>query len=130
MSSKADACPCGLPLTYELCCGPLHAGHRQAMTAEQVMRARYSAFARDVEPFLAESWHSTTRPKAIRLDAAQTWTRLDVVASTGGGLLDQEGTVEFQAHHRRGDKAGVLHEVSRFVREDGRWVYVGPLDIR
>ncbi len=38
------ACPCGLPDPYADCCGPLHDGRAQAVTAEQLMRSRYSAF--------------------------------------------------------------------------------------
>lgn len=121
------ACPCGRPLTYEQCCRPLHTGDKQAMTAEQVMRARYSAFATGHRGFLIDSWHSTTLPEDVRLDPAQEWTSLDVLATTGGGMLDQDGTVEFDAHWRRGDRRGQLHEVSRFLREHGRWVYLGPV---
>ena len=40
-----------------------------------------------------------------------------------GGLLDTEGTVLFRAHSLE----GVVDERSRFVREDGRWVYAGPV---
>ncbi len=34
------------------------------------------------------------------------------------------GVVEFVAHHKVNGRAGKLHEVSRFVREDGPWRYV------
>ncbi|MBP6053850.1 MAG: hypothetical protein KA739_18540 [Pseudomonadales bacterium] len=33
-------------------------------------------------------------------------------------------TVEFVARYKVGGKAHRLHEVSRFIREDGRWYYV------
>jgi len=32
--------------------------------------------------------------------------------------------VEFVARSKRGGRAHRLHETSRFVREDGRWLYV------
>ena len=38
-------CPCG-GVVYRSCCGPLHRGDQRAETAEQLMRSRYSAFAR------------------------------------------------------------------------------------
>lgn len=94
------------------------------------MRARYSAFARGERGYLESTWHSATRPTDVRVDPTRAWTRLEVVGATAGGLLDQEGTVSFEAHSRRGGRDDVLREVSRFVREDGRWVYVGPLDDR
>ena len=38
---------------------------------------------------------------------------------------DDEAHVEFVARYKvGGSKAERLHEVSRFVREDGRWFYV------
>ena len=41
---------------------------------------------------------------------------------------DLAGTVRFRASWQRPDgDAGVLEEHSRFVRESGRWLYVGPL---
>lgn len=90
------------------------------------MRARFSAFALGDEAYLVRSWDPATRPAAIRLDPDRAWERLEVLATTGGGLLDAEGTVEFRAHHRQGTDHGVLHERSRFVRHDGQWVYEGP----
>lgn len=92
------------------------------------MRARYSAFASGERRYLESTWHSATRPARVRIDPTRAWTRLDVVWTTAGGLLDHEGTVSFEAHSRRGGHDDVLREVSRFAREDGRWVYVGPLD--
>jgi SEC-C motif domain protein len=55
-----------------------------------------------------------------------TWRRLDVLATSAGGPLDRTGVVEFAAHYRSTAtrERDSLHEVSRFVREDGRWLYV------
>lgn len=121
-----DRCPCGRPATYPDCCGRFHAG-ADAPTAELLMRSRYAAFARGDEAYLARTWHPSTRPSRIRLGAERTWIGLDVVATSAGGLLDQQGTVEFHAHHRDADGDHVLHEVSEFVRVDGRWVYLAAL---
>lgn len=124
MSGRAaDACPCGLGPPYDACCGLLHAG-APAPTAERLMRSRYTAFARGDEAYLLTSWHPRTRPAALRLDPRQRWTGLEVVATTGGGLLAAEATVAFRAHWALGRRTGVLAETSRFGRVDGRWVYV------
>ncbi|MGH3759446.1 YchJ family protein [Actinophytocola sp.] len=109
------------------CCGRLHSGRTSAATAEQLMRSRYSAFALGEEAYLLASWHSSTRPKHVRLDPAREWTRLEILDRTGGGPFHSEGTVEFRAHHRLGGRAGVVHENSRFVREDGAWRYVAAV---
>jgi SEC-C motif domain protein len=59
------------------------------------------------------------------------WTGLTVLRTVGGDSDDDEGVVEFVAtwvdsSARPGGRgaAGELHEVSRFVRRAGRWVYV------
>jgi SEC-C motif-containing protein len=108
------------------CCGRLHAG-AAAATAEQLMRSRYSAFAVGDAPYLLRSWHSSTRPKGLTLDPAQVWSRLVIVGSTGGGLFDQEGTVEFRALYSHRGSTSSLHEYSRFLREDGAWLYLAAL---
>jgi SEC-C motif-containing protein len=38
--------------------------------------------------------------------------------------LDEQGTVEFVARYKVGGKAHRLHEISRFVRENGQWFYL------
>ena len=91
------------------------------------MRARYTAYARQDEAYLLASWHPSTRPATLDLDPALRWTRLEVLATTGGGLLDVEGTVRFRATHVCDGVVGVLEEDSRFARDDGRWTYVAPV---
>ncbi len=126
--TDADRCPCGLPVTYDACCGRLHRGEAKASTAEALMRSRYSAFAVGDADYLAATWDPDTRPRRIRLgDEERTWTGLEIVATERGGMLDAEGIVEFRASHRDPDGDHVLHERSRFRRIDGAWVYVDGL---
>jgi SEC-C motif-containing protein len=85
------------------------------------MRSRFSAFAVGDTGYLRRTWHPSTRPRSLRLDPGQRWTHLEIVSRAGGGLFDTTGTVEFRAHH----DGGVLHETSRFVRDNGEWTYLG-----
>ncbi len=126
----AARCPCLSGESYGACCGRLHRGEAPAATAEALMRSRFSAFALGDAAYLLRSWHSSTRPAVLELDAGLRWYRLDIEGTAGGGLLDTGGTVEFTAHYREpqgrdGGGRGSQHENSRFVREDGRWVYLG-----
>jgi SEC-C motif-containing protein len=89
------------------------------------MRSRYAAFALDDAGYLLSSWHPTTRPSAIESDPNLRWVGLDVLGSTGGGMFDAEGVVEFRAHFRAEGRPGEMREVSRFVRDGGHWVYWG-----
>lgn len=117
-------CPCLSGLQYGECCGPFHSGDAFAPTAERLMRSRYSAFAVGDADYLLATWHSTTRPAELALDPEQRWYRLEIEAASRGGMLDTEGTVEFRAFSRSGGSASEQHEVSRFGRENRRWVYL------
>lgn len=88
------------------------------------MRSRFSAFALGDVAYLLASWHPSTRPESLELEPGLRWYRLDIVATTGGGMLDQAGTVHFRAYFT-GDSSGVQEEDSRFVREGRRWCYLG-----
>ena len=88
------------------------------------MRSRYSAFALGDAGYLLATWHPTSRPAALELDGRVRWTGLDVLATSGGSLLAAEGTVEFRASYVADGRSDAQHEISRFVREDGRWYYL------
>ncbi|GHF59171.1 UPF0225 protein [Streptomyces mashuensis] len=122
--TPASPCPCGRDASYGECCGALHAGRATAPTAERLMRSRYSAFVVGDTAYLMRTWHSSTRPPALELDPAVRWTGLEVLATSGGTAFHTEGTVEFRAHCVAGGRPDAQHELSRFVREDGAWVYV------
>lgn len=91
------------------------------------MRSRYCAFVLDDAAYVLNSWHPVTRPGDVQPDPGLRWTRLDIIGSSGGGLFDAEGVVEFRAHYRDNGRPGDMHERSRFVRHDGAWVYWGPI---
>lgn len=116
-------CPCrkkSETTTYAACCEPLHAGVVSAPTAEALMRSRYAAFALQKAAYLLATWHPDTRPARIDFNPGEQWIRLQVVAATE----DQDSaTVEFIARSKLGGRSHVLHEVSRFNRVAGRWLY-------
>ncbi|MBF6023295.1 YchJ family protein [Lysobacter niastensis] len=118
------ACPCRPDRPYAACCGRLHAG-AQAETAEALMRSRYSAYVLGHRDYLLATWHPDTRPADLDLGdtAATRWLGLDVKRHAVTG--PDSAIVEFVARYRIGGAHAVrLHELSRFVREDGRWYYV------
>ncbi len=115
------ACPCGLP-DFAKCCGSFISGQQLPATAEQLMRSRYSAYTMADEAYLRASWHASTRPvDAIVHDDGAKWLGLDVKRHVQHG---DEATVEFVARYRIDGRAHRMHEVSRFLREDGKWYYV------
>ncbi|CAM3064809.1 hypothetical protein CGOTT_05760 [Corynebacterium gottingense] len=113
-------CPCGTGKPYAACCGALHRGAK-APTAEALMRSRYTAFVGGLADYLHSTWAKATRPALSKLPSeGLAFNRLQIVRTQGGSLFDSEGVVEFAAY----SPAGVQREVSRFVREDGAWVYL------
>ena len=117
-------CPCGLGRPYAACCGPLHAG-ATAETAEALMRSRYSAYVLGDIDYLLASWHADTRPDRLDLGdvAATRWLGLEVRRHAMTGA--DSAIVEFVARYKSGGAPAVrLHELSRFVRADGRWFSV------
>lgn len=90
------------------------------------MRSRYTAYSRGDEAYLLQTWHASTRPTTLALHAQPPthWLGLKVIATHDGGAAHERGTVEFVARYKIGGKAHRLHEVSRFVREAGRWYYL------
>lgn len=119
-----ERCPCLSGLVYDECCGRFHAGTSIAPTAERLMRSRYSAYALGLPDYIVATWHRSTRPAELVLDDGVRWFRLDILSRTRGGMLDTQATVEFEAHYLSGSGTGSQHEVSRFVREGGKWFYV------
>jgi SEC-C motif-containing protein len=124
VSSDQENCPCLSGEQYGQCCGRFHRGAAEAATAEQLMRSRYSAFALLDTDYLLRTWHPRTAPAELELDPGMQWRRLDILSTSRGGPLDTEGMVEFKAYYRHGGERGVLHEASRFLRENRRWLYL------
>lgn len=123
-----NPCPCGRvhlkkPLSYGACCGRWLEHHAPAPDAESLMRSRYCAFVLERAPYLLRTWHASQRPARVEFDPGVKWLGLEVRSHT---LQDaSHAQVEFVARHKPAGGAAVrLHERSRFVLEDGHWLYV------
>ena len=87
------------------------------------MRSRYSAYVLKLEDYLLATWHPDTRPSELHLAADDSkWLGLEVKKPAVQD--DTHASVEFVARYRIAGRGHRLHEISRFVREDGRWFYV------
>ena len=120
-----EPCRCGSSDSYDHCCGPLHRGERTASTAVALMRSRFCAFAVGDTDYLLATWDRRNRPGTLDLDAGTTWLRLQIVDTEAGAEHDTTGVVQFRAQYQRDGRRHILHERSRFVRdEQGAWVYL------
>ena len=121
---KNEICNCGSGKPADTCCQPYLEGTTPAPTAEALMRSRYVAYGLGLEPYLLTTWHPSTRPASLDFDkeAPLNWIGLTVKRHELQG--EASAIVEFVARYKVGGRAYRLHETSRFVREDGRWLYV------
>lgn len=86
------------------------------------MRSRYSAWVLDERDYLLQTWHPSTRPATLEPPPpGLRWLGLEVRSHATEG---DRGHVAFVARSKLAGRASRMHEVSRFVREDGRWFYV------
>ncbi len=124
-----EPCPCGSNLPYEECCGPVIRGDRAALTAEQLMRSRYSAYVMKEIAYLQTSLHPDHRAdfneKSTREWAERSeWHKLDILATSGGGPDDEEGKVEFIVEFSDSGTKHDHHERSTFRKVDNTWYLV------
>ena len=121
-------CPCGMvvakaALPYRDCCGRWLDSATPAPDAQALMRSRYTAFALERADHLLATWHASQRPSSIQFEPGVKWLGLEVRSHSATGEATAE--VEFVARQKPlGAAALRLHERSRFVREQGQWLYV------
>jgi len=84
------------------------------------MRSRYCAYVLGHIDYLLATWHPSTSPGELELPPVK-WLGLEVRHAQASAAA---GVVEFVARWRDGGRGVRLHEISRFVREDGRWRYI------
>jgi len=114
-------CICGKKTEFSQCCEPIILQHKQAKTAEELMRSRYCAYVEANGAYLV---YSSVKENQFQEDIqlieefanSVQWLKLDVLHVT-------KNNVEFKAYYR--DKNGIqlLHEKSNFIQEDGIWKY-------
>ena len=122
-------CPCTSKLTYDRCCQPFIEGKKVPETAVLLMRSRFSAYAVAKVDYLLKTTEATERAKIDRDDLTNycrnvKCVSLKIVSAEKGGPGDETGTVKFHASLQVQGKRQLHIELSRFVREEGAWVYV------
>lgn len=123
------ACPCGLGL-YQQCCAPLHLGQISAQSAEQLMRSRYSAFAKYEIDYILKT---TAVGQQVALDVtaiadwakSNEWLQLEIIQANDK-IDKNHAQVEFKAHYHDGEKAQIHHELSYFVKFQQHWYFLDP----
>lgn len=118
-------CPCWSGQLFGQCCGPYLSGQRIPPTAEALMRSRFAAFQLRNADYVRDTWDPVSRPKHLNFEQDErVWSSLEIVSTIGGGEQDERGVVEFKAKYELGDDTYLFHEISRFSRHAGRWLYL------
>jgi SEC-C motif-containing protein len=117
-----QGCPCG-GTDYLYCCGRFIEQDELPQTALELMRSRYGAYVLEREAYVRATWYPRTVPQGplVSTEPGMKWLGLEVRRHHEAG---DEATVEFVARYKIGGRAHRMHEISRFVREDGRWYYL------
>ncbi len=117
-------CSTGLPVSH--CCQPIHDGEARATTAEALMRSRFSAYVLHNKEYLLASWDKSKCPTDIDFSKEENvdWQRLEILSKKKGGEKDSKGIVEFKAYYLLEGEEYAMHEISRFIKQDGRWFYL------
>ena len=122
-------CPCGSGKLAAECCEPILSGTRPAATAEELMRARYAAYASGNIDFLFASSGPDVQAEfdadsSRRWAEGSTWQGMEVLATEKGGEGDDEGIVEFIARYNVNGTDFEHHERSLFQRIKGEWKFI------
>ena len=123
-----DLCPCGCGKDYTECCEPIIKGTRKAGSPEELMRSRYSAYAKTEVAHVLKSTAPEQR-KGLDEAATRTWSQnsewkgLEIIATEGGGPEDSSGIVEFAATYIESGSPRRHHERGRFRKIRGSWYY-------
>jgi SEC-C motif domain protein len=124
-----NMCYCGENIPFSECCEPIIKGKKLAITAEQLMRSRYSAYA-TVEPkYLMQTTHTSLLKNQNEVEIKawaeeNKWQKLEIISKEKGQANDTKGEVEFKAYFV--DYQGSMqihHEKSTFLKEAEKWFY-------
>lgn len=128
-NENKDICPCGSGKKYGECCEPLIKGSAKAKTAEQLMRARYTAYVKHEIDFIINTCETGDKIAEIDRKATEDWSRksnwlgLKILSTEKGGENDDEGVVEFEATYTQKGIRDVHHEIGGFKKVNGEWLY-------
>ncbi len=130
----SNECPCGSTLDYDQCCGAIIHGKKEAKTAEELMRSRYTAFVKVNVEYLMRTQYKAGRSskdknKIKRWAQSVQWLDLAIKSTSGGTEYDETGIVIFRAFYIENGQYENLYEESHFEKIDGKWMYTNGIDL-
>ncbi|MGB3726115.1 MAG: YchJ family metal-binding protein [Glaciecola sp.] len=125
-NSLNTTCNCDSGLAYAACCQPFIIGALKPNTPLQLMRSRYTAYARGCYQYILDTYSIDTQPALSVAELASdnehtTWLHLHVMDSHHNMT---QGEVEFAAYYKAYGQLYCMHERSQFVYESSQWSYL------
>jgi len=124
------ACYCGSEKSYDECCKVFHEKLQQPEHAEQVMRARYSAFATQNIEYILQTIHPAKREEYDKKSitdwsAKSTWHGFSIESVTQANPDDPDSDtyIEFIANYEKDTERHKHHERAEFRKYRGRWYF-------
>ncbi len=122
-------CHCGKGESFEACCAPLLAKKKKAKTAEELMRARYSAFVEANIDYIMDTHDPDTvkqvdRDNTLQWAKESEWIRLEIVKTEKGGEDDHFGRVDFVSTYKIKGTEIEHRESATFRNDGGTWLFV------
>jgi len=120
-------CPCGSGEQFKTCCLMLISGDKTAVSPEQLMRSRYSAYVTKNAHYIFDSYALSSQ-KSQSIEDIESWASnchfIKLTIHSCSPYRDEDTskdsplpTVEFTALYLMADKLHQMTENSRFVKE-------------
>ncbi len=88
------------------------------------MRSRYTAYVLNDAAYLLATWHPDTCPESLDLDQTSPTQWLGLAVKRYSQIDADHAEVEFVARYKIDGRGFRMRETSRFVRLEGRWLYL------
>lgn len=129
--SVNTTCPCGSLKKYKKCCKPFHDGIKFPNTALELMKSRFCAYAIQKSDYII----STTHYKNIDFTNDLVSWNIDILDFSKNTKFEKleildflelkdESFVTFKATLIQDNLDASFIEKSRFLRIDGKWLYI------
>ncbi|MBF0107048.1 MAG: YchJ family protein [Deltaproteobacteria bacterium] len=120
-------CPCGTGINYENCCQPHILGLEKPLSAEKLLRSRYTAFVAGETDYIKTTHHPDTAKdldmqSIIEWSRNSSWLSLEIINIDESTEKDTT-FIEFCAKYTQKDGTHHHNETSIFKKKDDTWFF-------
>ena len=90
--------------------------NEKQLNPKELMISRYEAFVNEDWEYIAQTSVYQTLEE-LQDSPSMDWLKLEVINA-------YDDIVEFKAYYKENQKTYVLHEKSKFIKENNRWKYL------